>query len=131
MAAGNLQEAEDLQTWDHRIVLHPLREELKTNQSRETPRTRHVEQRKETAAEVETMEVVVVVAVTETQMAEEAATEAAAAEEAVTLRILLTPWQRQWHDYWLSKRKPNTRRKSSSVRPCRKVRRELEPGKTQ
>ena len=131
MAAGNLQEAEDLQAWDHRIVLHPLREELETNQSRETPRTRRVEQRKETAVEVETM-VVVVVAVMETQMTEEAATGAAAAVAAViTRRILLNPWQRQWHDYWLSKRKPNTRRKSSSVRPCRKVRRELEPGKTQ
>ena len=91
MAAGNLPEAEDLQAWDHRIILHPLREELETNQSRETPRTRHVEQRKETVAEVETMEVVV--AVMETQMAEEAATEAAAAEAAVTLlMVLLIPW---------------------------------------
>ena len=88
MAAGTLQEAEDLQAWDHRIVLHPLREELETNQSRETPRIRHVGLRKEATVEVETMEVVVV-AVMETQMTEEAATEAAAAEAAVILLLFI------------------------------------------
>ena len=92
-AVDNLPEAEDLQViMDHRTILRPLREGLRTNQSRETPQRHHVNPTMMEAVVAATMEVVVVAAV-EIQVAEEVATTAAAAEAAVILlMVLLVPW---------------------------------------
>ena len=60
-AVDNLQEAQDLQIiMDRRTILRPLREGLRTNQSRETPQRHHVNPTMMAAVEAATVEVVMV-----------------------------------------------------------------------